>query len=204
MTSHVRSLVLQSSTLRAMTSTAPNGADQVEVASAAHAGHVGTGCLAQLHGEVPDTAGCADDDHAIAFADVGLVADHLQCGERRDTDGGRLLERQVLWSGTDVVAWQRDVRGEFTPVVAPTEDLIAGFEVVHAVADGFDDAAMSTPWIVRFGRNSPSLSRTMAGSARSRCQSSACNEVARMVTSTSSSPMVGIGSSCKCIVLGPP
>jgi putative ABC transport system ATP-binding protein len=57
------------------------GADKLDVARAAHAGHLGTERLGDLHGEGADTARRAVDQHRIAGLHAADVAQALQGGD---------------------------------------------------------------------------------------------------------------------------
>lgn len=78
--------------------------------------------------------------------------------------------------------------------VDPTKVLVARFEFVDADADGLDDSG-DVGAVNRPLRSEQSFAEPDDGRiGRSRCQSSACNEVARTATSTALSPMVGVGT----------
>ena len=69
-------------------------AQLLEVAAAAHAGHLGPERLRELHGVGADAPGCPIDEHAPARRDAAAVADGLQCRARCDRQRRRLCERE--------------------------------------------------------------------------------------------------------------
>ena len=68
------------------------GADQVHLRRAAHAGDLGAERLGDLHGERADAARRADDQHLLPGLDPSLVAQACSAVQAGDRDGGRLLE----------------------------------------------------------------------------------------------------------------
>ena len=115
-------------------------AHQLDVARAAHAGDFGAVVLGDLHGERADAAGRAVDQHLLSRLDLALVAQALQCGDRRDRHGRSLLERHVG-------GLQRDARGSRArrrtrrhAPSAPPNTSSPGLKLRDVLADGFDGA----------------------------------------------------------------
>jgi hypothetical protein len=112
------------------------GADQVHLARAAHAGDLGSGCLRDLDGERADATGRPDDQHLVPGLDASVVADGLQRGHAGDRDGTRLVEGEVGRLGRELVRPGARVLGE--GALADAEHLVAGMEGGHVGADGFN------------------------------------------------------------------
>ena len=69
--------------------------DQVHVPRAAHAGHLRSEHLGNLHGKRPHPSGRAVDQDLLALPNPSSVAETLQGTDGRHRHGRRLLERQV-------------------------------------------------------------------------------------------------------------
>ena len=68
---------------------------RLQISRAADADHLGPERLRDLDGERPDPAGRAVDQDLVSPFNVSLVAQTLECGERRDRYGRGLFERAL-------------------------------------------------------------------------------------------------------------
>ena len=108
-------------------------ADQVDVASAAHGGHVGAQVDRDLHGERTDATGGTVDQNPLPGGHLGNVAETRQRGV-----GGQWHCRCLLWGelfrlGGQQIRGYADVLGE--RAVGLAIDLVAGTELSYAVSD---------------------------------------------------------------------
>jgi hypothetical protein len=69
-----------------------DGPDQVDVAGAAHVGHLGTERFGDLDGKGADAAGRTVDQDLLSRSDLSPVPDSLQGRDPAGGDGGGLLE----------------------------------------------------------------------------------------------------------------
>jgi hypothetical protein len=92
-----------------------------------------------LHRECAHAARCAVDQHLRSGLDAAVVAQALQCRERSDRDGGRLLEGYVCRLQCHAAALANDdvLRDG---AVRAAEYFIAGLEARDVLADCFDGA----------------------------------------------------------------
>ena len=131
------------------------------------ADRLGAGELAQLQREHAQAAGRAPHEHAVAGLQLHLVDQHAVGGEVRQPVGGRLLPREVLGLGQQLLGLHLAELRERAPgrlvapdllrrrgervqavdldvlvggLVAVDDDLVAGLPAGHALADLPDDA----------------------------------------------------------------
>jgi hypothetical protein len=88
------------------------GADQLDVAGAAHAGHVGAEGLGDLHGEGANTSRRAVDQHGLAGLHLADVAQTLKGGDGGERHCGGLLEGEVGGLGCEQTLGNTRVLGE--------------------------------------------------------------------------------------------
>ena len=113
-----------------------DGADQLHVPGAGHAGDLGTERLGDLHGERAHAARRPVDQDLLSGLDLAVVAKELEGGRGGDADGRRLLEREVGRLPDELVLGRPRVLGEGAG--APPEDLVARSESLHVLADRLD------------------------------------------------------------------
>jgi hypothetical protein len=82
------------------------GARSLGVAFAAHRGHRRATNFGDLHGEMPDTARGAVDEHGLA-AQIAALAKPIECGEPGDRQCRRKLERHAVRHAPQPF-WQRN------------------------------------------------------------------------------------------------
>ena len=113
-------------------------ASLLDVGGAAHGRHLGSERLRDLDRERADCARGAVDQHLLTGLDPALVTKPLQRGQPGDADSSRLLEGDVRGLAHDpALLTHAHVLGE--GAVLATEDLVAGPEGRHVLADGLDD-----------------------------------------------------------------
>ena len=113
-----------------------NRSDHVHVPRAAHAGHVRSERFGDLDGERANASRRAVDHHLLPRLDLPLIANGIEGGEGRVSDGRGLLKREVGRLRQQVVLFSTRVFGK--GAVAPAENLIAWLKLLHAVADRFN------------------------------------------------------------------
>ena len=176
-------------------------ADHVDIARAAHAGHLGAEGLGDLHREGADAARRAVDQDLLPGPDPGLVAQALQRREAGDRGRGRLRERQAgLRASLDSAA-------QANSASAPRPDpntASPGLNRVTPAPTASTTPATSTPGRVSFGLVRPKARRAIRGLPFIRCASSGLTDAARTAISTSPSPGMGVSTSSIRITSGGP
>src|SRR6266566_7468231 len=135
-----------------------DGADQIRLRRAAHAGDLGAEGLGDLHGERAHASRRADDQHPLPGLHLRVVAHGLQRGERGDGDGRRLLEGKVGGLGCQPGRPGADVRGEGS--VAGAVDLIARLEPGHLLTGGLDRSRQAATGVGGLGPAKPEARQT--------------------------------------------
>ena len=115
-------------------------ADQLELAGAADAGHLGAHRLGDLHGEGADAAAGARDEDLLAGPDAGYVAQRPEGGEPGHRHGRGLLEGEPRGLRHQLVRrGRRDLREGAGLRIHLPEDLVPDLEAGHVPADLLHD-----------------------------------------------------------------
>ncbi len=133
------------------------GAHEIQLVGARHAGDLGVHGLRDLDDERADVAGRAVDQDAVAGPDRPAVATPkpLEREDRRVRQRGGLLERHAGRHRLEGLLARAGVLGEGAGVPGREhvgEDLVAGLEAGHAGPDRLDDARRIDPDAVIPGR----------------------------------------------------
>ena len=112
-------------------------ADQFDIARAAHAGHLSSEPLCDLHGERPHASRGADDQDLLFRPDMSGITKALQCCHPGQRYGCRLLECQIGRFQLQEVLRDTRVLGKATRLDVG-EDLITRTKPTHGLADRLD------------------------------------------------------------------
>src|SRR6185503_13630928 len=121
----------------------PDGGEKRVLLRAGGADHVRAARLRDLHGEMPDPAGCGEDQHAALRADSGRLDQRLPRGEAGERQRRGLDVAEALRDQGQLAGGRRDVLGVRCGLARKTrhaEDPVAWREARHAAAELLDDA----------------------------------------------------------------